>query len=59
VTQAAVTQTAEVMTEISNSKDGSNNMTTHNSRNSTNSINESNIRTTNTVGMPTTEGMLA
>ncbi len=35
MTQAAVTvtQTAAVMTEISNSKDDSNNMTTHNSRN--------------------------
>jgi hypothetical protein len=33
VTQAAVTQTAAVTTEISNSKDDSNNMTTHNSRN--------------------------
>ena len=33
MTQAAVTQTAAVTTEISNSKDDSNNMTTHNSRN--------------------------
>ncbi len=31
--QAAVTQIAAVTTEISNSKDDSNNMTTHNSRN--------------------------
>jgi hypothetical protein len=33
VTQAAVTQTAAVTTEISNSKDDSNKMTTHKSRN--------------------------
>ncbi len=33
MTQAAVTQTAAVTKEISNSKDDSNNMTTHNSRN--------------------------
>jgi len=44
VTQAAVTQTAAVTTEISNSTDGSNNMTTHSSKNATNSINESNSR---------------
>ncbi len=33
MTQAAVTQTAAVTTEISNSKDDSDNMNTHNSRN--------------------------
>ena len=33
MTQEAVTQTAAVTTEISNSKDDSNNMTIHNSRN--------------------------
>jgi hypothetical protein len=59
VTQAAVTQTAAVTTEISNRKDDSNNMTTHNSRNASYSINESNSRTTNTIGTPTTEEMLA
>ncbi len=37
MTQAAVTQTAAVTTEISNSKDDSNNMTTHNCRNAVNS----------------------
>jgi hypothetical protein len=53
VTQAAATQTAAVMTVIRYSKDDSNNMTIHNSRNASNS------RTANTVGTPTTEGMLA
>ncbi len=57
--QAAVTQAAVVTTAISNSKDGSNNMTIHNSRNASNFKNESYSRTDNTVGTPTTEGMLA
>jgi hypothetical protein len=53
VKQAAVTQAAAVTTATSNSKDDSNNMTAHMRRNGSNS------RTANSVGTPTTAGMLA
>jgi len=55
----AVTQAAAVTPATSNSNDESNSTTVHKSRNVSYNRNLRNNRTTNTVGAPTTEEMLA